>query len=1070
MDIRRPIPDSIPLAGPPLTPTEPPGPRAWTLKRPKQIATQNRSGRHLATSLGMGMLLALSLPSTALATWLELSNVWVVTRLPHETIARPVSRTSVADAPIQVHLVLEGRAAGQLPTYFTDAPGLDLGRGAIPASQLRRWKDPVDGEISLEWSQIEPEAAIYDNLTPSFHLAGIKYQEVPLPAISGKWTWEASVHPTLLPDQARDLPTGLGIMRYKVRVKHQDYVLETPGSAGTFDGGIGEEVPYVAYRGPDAHPLVSWAQSRFNMPYVAGASKRGRGDDSHQAFLGLGADSVELLPAAWRLAGHTEVGFVGEYLLDPTHENRSTIQLSRIRPEGERYVDTMGEGVVIGPNGVQPGDLLRSGKEAGIFARDVAPLGVLDSNDLVVTALFHEARVASLAASIHGPLTVLRWNEVRELQLELKTYGLIRGEPDGKSSPDVWAALQKLREKQKLPKLDDATIVQAFAARGGLNQVLPPTTRMQMLRTQGKDLPAVERAAMLQRILGHAAEALGPTGEAAFTLAPPRRGLPATALTRAADEPFAPQEEDFWSLTNAIPRIAQSFPVADQNRDGMLDLTSKPVEFYAAGPGLVLWTEDAWSAGGASDLARAYGNQVWIYLPRLNRVMGYLHMGDVRVKAGDAVTSETVLGTIARTGSRARAKSRQTMLLTVAFSAEGGRIQPVDPAAFWEKVYPAHPYPWLGSSAQSPAVPPTAAHAASVEAATAPAMALTSTTTDAAPNATSQAAAPSSEASPAALLPEETHLANLRQLTFAGENAEAYFSFDGKRVSFQSKRDGAKCDRIYSMNIDGSDVQTVSSGMGATTCAYYLPDGKSILYGSTHLGGNDCPPPPDMSQGYIWALYDTYDIFKQDLATGSLTRLTDAPGYDAEATISPDGKTIIFTSVRDGDIELYTMDVDGKNVKRLTHTPGYDGGAFFSHDSKKIVWRASRPEGAELEEFQSLLKKGLVRPSKLEIYVSDADGKNVVQLTSNGKANFAPYFLPDDSGVLFVSNMDDPKGRNFDIYQVGLDGKGLKRITHNPSFDGFPMFSRDGKKLIFASNRGGKTRGDTNLFIADWVP
>ncbi|MFM7203143.1 MAG: hypothetical protein ACKO6N_20335 [Myxococcota bacterium] len=332
----------------------------------------------------------------------------------------------------------------------------------------------------------------------------------------------------------------------------------------------------------------------------------------------------------------------------------------------------------------------------------------------------------------------------------------------------------------------------------------------------------------------------------------------------------------------------------------------------------------------------------------------------------------------------------------------------------------------------------------------------------------SQGGAPETVA-PAALLPEEVQLRNLRQLTFGGENAEAYFSFDGKRLAFQSSRGGAPCDRIYTMAIDGSDVQQVSSGEGVTTCSYYMPDGQSVLYASTHLGGPECPPKPDMRQGYIWALYDTYDVFVKNLKSGEVKRLTDTPGYDAEATISPDGKKIVFTSVRDGDIELYTMDINGQNLKRITHTPGYDGGAFFSHDSKKLVWRASRPQGAELEEYKTLLKDAKVRPSKLEIYVADADGSNVKQVTFNGAANFAPYFLPDDSGVLFVSNVGDPRGRDFDIYKVGLDGKPPTRITFNPSFDGFPMFSPDGKKLVFASNRGGKERGETNVFIADWV-
>lgn len=317
--------------------------------------------------------------------------------------------------------------------------------------------------------------------------------------------------------------------------------------------------------------------------------------------------------------------------------------------------------------------------------------------------------------------------------------------------------------------------------------------------------------------------------------------------------------------------------------------------------------------------------------------------------------------------------------------------------------------------------------------------------------------------------PRETHLANIRQLTFGGENAEAYFSFDGKRLSFQARTKEMGCDRIFTMSLDGSDVKPISSGEGASTCAYYTRDGEWIVYASTHLGGATCPPKPDMSEGYIWALYESYDIFKKNLITGEIVQLTATPGYDAEATISPDGQTIIFTSVRDGDIDLYTMDLDGKNVHRLTDAPGYDGGAFFSHDGRKIVWRASRPEGKVLKDFKSLLGRGLVRPSKLEIYVANSDGTNVKQLTENSKANFAPYFTPDDSGVLFASNMADPAGRIFDIFRVDLQGSKPERITYSKSFDGFPMFSPDGKSLAFSSNRNSLVRGETNVFMADWV-
>jgi len=318
------------------------------------------------------------------------------------------------------------------------------------------------------------------------------------------------------------------------------------------------------------------------------------------------------------------------------------------------------------------------------------------------------------------------------------------------------------------------------------------------------------------------------------------------------------------------------------------------------------------------------------------------------------------------------------------------------------------------------------------------------------------------------VLPQESHLSNLRQLSFGGENAEAYFSFDGKRLTFQSTRDALGCDQIFVMSVDGSKVQMVSSGKGRTTCSYFLPDGKSILYATTELGGDACPPKPDYSRGYVWALYGNYDIVVRELASGKTTRLTSTPGYDAEATIAPNGKQIVFTSVRDGDLDLYSMKLDGTDVRRLTNEPGYDGGAFYSPDSKTIVYRASRPTGDALARYKELLGNGLIEPRSLEIWVMNADGSNKRQVTNNGAANFAPYFTPDGKQIIFSSNMSDPKGRNFDLYLVNVDGSGLERVTYNDTFDGFPMFSPDGKKLVFASNRAAAKTGDTNIFIADW--
>jgi TolB protein len=316
---------------------------------------------------------------------------------------------------------------------------------------------------------------------------------------------------------------------------------------------------------------------------------------------------------------------------------------------------------------------------------------------------------------------------------------------------------------------------------------------------------------------------------------------------------------------------------------------------------------------------------------------------------------------------------------------------------------------------------------------------------------------------------QEKHLKNLRQLTFGGENAEAYFSSDGTQLIFQSTRDGYGCDQIYTMDINGGNVRRVSTGKGRTTCSYFLPDGKHFIYSSTHLAGEGCPPKPSFSRGYVWAIDMGFDLFFSDFE-GHLTQLTHTPGYDAEATISPDGKKIVFTSVRDGDLELYSMNTDGSGVRRLTHNPGYDGGAFFSPDNRKIVYRASHPrDEPTLARYKELLAQNLIEPGELELYIMNADGSNSVQITRNGAANFCPFFHPSGKQIIFASNLGDPRGRNFDLYLINLDGTGLEQVTRNETFDGFPMFSPDGRKLVFASNRNGKVKGETNVFIADWV-
>ncbi len=318
----------------------------------------------------------------------------------------------------------------------------------------------------------------------------------------------------------------------------------------------------------------------------------------------------------------------------------------------------------------------------------------------------------------------------------------------------------------------------------------------------------------------------------------------------------------------------------------------------------------------------------------------------------------------------------------------------------------------------------------------------------------------------------EKHLKNIKQLSFEGENAEAYFSSDGKQLIFQSKRDGRGCDQIYTMNIDGSDVKMVSTGDGRTTCSYFYKDKKKILYGSTHLGSKECPPNPDFSKGYVWAIYPDYDIFTAKPDGSKVKQLTKTAGYDAEATVSPDGKKIIFTSTRDGDLDLYVMDKNGKNVKRLTNELGYDGGAFFSPDSKQIVYRAFHPKTEmEIARYKDRLANHLIEPTTFEVWTMDADGKNKRQVTKLGAASFAPFFAPDGKRIIFCTNYfaTDERKRNFDLAMINVDGTGIERVTYYESFDGFPMFSPDGKKLVFASNRNAKTQGDTNVFIADWV-
>lgn len=330
----------------------------------------------------------------------------------------------------------------------------------------------------------------------------------------------------------------------------------------------------------------------------------------------------------------------------------------------------------------------------------------------------------------------------------------------------------------------------------------------------------------------------------------------------------------------------------------------------------------------------------------------------------------------------------------------------------------------------------------------------------------------SSTAAVAFLQPEagERHLRNIRQLTVGGNNAEAYFSRDSRKIIYQRQDQvDAGCDQQYIMNADGSDQRRISNGKGRTTCGFFYANDQRVLYSSTFKDSPECPPPPDRSHGYVWPL-GKLEIYSSKLDGSDLRALTDNGFYNAEATVSNDGRKIIFTSTRDGDIELYTMNTDGSDVRRITRRLGYDGGAWFSPDGKMIVWRAGYPKtAADTADYLTLLRNRLVRPARVEVWVANADGTSPRQVTALGGANFAPVFTPDGKRIIFSSNFEKPRSGEFDLFLVNLDGTGLEKVTTHPDFDSFPMFSYDGRKLIWASNRNQTQPGETNLFIADWV-
>ena len=323
--------------------------------------------------------------------------------------------------------------------------------------------------------------------------------------------------------------------------------------------------------------------------------------------------------------------------------------------------------------------------------------------------------------------------------------------------------------------------------------------------------------------------------------------------------------------------------------------------------------------------------------------------------------------------------------------------------------------------------------------------------------------------------PGEAHFAHLWQLTEGGENAEGYWSFAGDALVFQRRAPGEHdCDQIYRLGAGAPERELLSTGQGATTCAYFLPGDERVIFASTHAAASACPPAPDHSQGYVWRIHPEHDLWIRSLATGALESFLPAPGYDAEATVSPRGDRIVFTSTRSGDLELWTCALDGSELRQVTSEPGYDGGAFFSHDGERLVFRstafAEEPaaRAAELVTYTDLLRQSLVRPSRMEIMLCNADGSERRALTALGGANFAPFFFPDDERVLFASNHHGAGARNFDLFAIGVDRQGLERVTTYAGFDSFPMFSPDGRYLVFASNRGGRAEGETNLFVAAW--
>lgn len=318
--------------------------------------------------------------------------------------------------------------------------------------------------------------------------------------------------------------------------------------------------------------------------------------------------------------------------------------------------------------------------------------------------------------------------------------------------------------------------------------------------------------------------------------------------------------------------------------------------------------------------------------------------------------------------------------------------------------------------------------------------------------------------------PNERRLRNVRQLTFGGQNAEAYWDKSGTKIVFQSRQPQWPDEQIIAMNADGSGKRLVSTGKGRCTCGYFTPDQRFIYFSSTHEKNEGAQPPLDFSKGYVWMVNPQFSMYRANASAAGLTKLIDKSAYVAETTIDPNGKYLVFTSDFEGDLDIYRANLDGTLIKRLTNQVGYDGGPFVSWDGKKIVFRRyTLGSQREIDDYKALLKEHLVRPTKLEICIMDADGGDKRQVTTLGAGSFAPFLNPDGKRIVFASNFGDKKGREFELWMINSNGTQLERITYSPEFDGFPMWTRDGKKIIWASNRNGKVRGETNIFVADWA-